>query len=122
MKIDEPLRERRIFMAVIQVTEDNFDEVVMKSKKPVLLDFYADWCGPCKMMSPIVEEISEEYADTYVVGKVNVDEEPALALKYQVMSIPMLVTMNYGAFSEKSIGAVDKETVLALLKRAGQVK
>ncbi len=122
MKIDEPLRERRIFMAVIQVTEDNFDEVVMKSKKPVLLDFYADWCGPCKMMSPIVEEISEEYADTYVVGKVNVDEEPALALKYQVMSIPMLVTMNYGAFSEKSIGAVDKETVLALLERAGQVK
>ncbi len=122
VKIDEPLRERRIFMAVIQVTEDNFDEVVMKSKKPVLLDFYADWCGPCKMMSPIVEEISEEYADTYVVGKVNVDEEPALALKYQVMSIPMLVTMNYGAFSEKSIGAVDKETVLALLERAGQVK
>lgn len=122
VKIDEPLRKRRIFMAVIQVTEDNFDEVVMKSKKPVLLDFYADWCGPCKMMSPIVEEISEEYADTYVVGKVNVDEEPALALKYQVMSIPMLVTMNYGAFSEKSIGAVDKETVLALLERAGQVK
>ena len=109
-------------MAVIQVTEDNFDEVVMKSKKPVLLDFYADWCGPCKMMSPIVEEISEEYADTYVVGKVNVDEEPALALKYQVMSIPMQVTMNYGAYSEKSIGAVDKETVLALMKRAGKVK
>lgn len=109
-------------MAVIQVTEDNFDEVVMKSKKPVLLDFYADWCGPCKMMSPIVDEISEEYADTYVVGKVNVDEQPALALKYQVMSIPMLVAMNLGVFVGKSIGAVGKEEVLALLKQAAEVK
>lgn len=109
-------------MAVIQVTEDNFDEVVMKSEKPVLLDFYADWCGPCKMMGPIVEQISEEYADAYVVGKVNVDEQPALALKYQVMSIPMLVTMNMGMFAGKSIGAVSKEEVLELLKKASEFK
>lgn len=109
-------------MAVIQVTDDNFDEVVMKSKKPVLLDFYADWCGPCKMMGPVVEEISEEYADRYVVGKVNVDEQPALALKYQVMSIPMLVTMNLGVFAGKSVGAVAKADVLALLEQAEQVK
>lgn len=109
-------------MAVIQVTEDNFDDVVMKSDKPVLLDFYADWCGPCKMMGPIVEQIAEEYADTYVVGKVNVDEQPGLALKYQVMSIPTLVTMNLGMFAGKSIGAVSKGEVLELLKKASVLR
>lgn len=109
-------------MAVIQVTEDNFDEIVMKSEKPVLLDFYADWCGPCKMMSPIVEQISEEYAQQYVVGKVNVDEQPGLALKYQVMSIPMLVAMNLGMFAGKSIGVVSKGEVLELLKQASELK
>ena len=109
-------------MAVIQVTEDNFDEVVMKSEKPVLLDFYADWCGPCKMMSPIVEQISEKYADEYVVGKVNVDEQPGLALRYQVMSIPMLVTMNLGMFAGKSIGVVSEGEVLDLLKKASELR
>ena len=105
-------------MAVIQVTEDNFDEVVMKSEKPVLLDFYADWCGPCKMMSPTVEAIAEKYADRYVVGKVNVDEQPGLALRYQVMSIPMLVTMNLGMFAAKSVGVVSEAEVLELLNKA----
>ena len=105
-------------MAVIQVTEDNFDEVVMKSEKPVLLDFYADWCGPCKMMSPTVEAIAEKYADRYVVGKVNVDEQPGLALRYQVMSIPMLVTMNLGMFAAKSVGVVSEAEVLELLGKA----
>ena len=109
-------------MAVIQVTEDNFDEVVMKSEKPVLLDFYADWCGPCKMMSPIVDEISEKFADSYVVGKVNVDEQPGLALRYQVMSIPMLVTMNLGMFAGKSIGVVSEAEVLDLLKKASELR
>ena len=105
-------------MSVIQVTEDNFDEVVMKSEKPVLLDFYADWCGPCKMMSPTVEAIAEKYADRYVVGKVNVDEQPGLALRYQVMSIPMLVTMNLGMFAAKSVGVVSEAEVLELLSKA----
>ena len=109
-------------MAVIQITEDNFDEIVMKSEKPVLVDFYADWCGPCKMLSPIVEQISEEYADTYLVGKVNVDEQPGLALKYQVMSIPMLVTMNLGMFAGKSIGVITKEEVLDLLQQAAVLR
>ena len=109
-------------MAVIQITEDNFDEIVMKSEKPVLIDFYADWCGPCKMLSPIVEQISEEYADTYLVGKVNVDEQPGLALKYQVMSIPMLVTMNLGMFAAKSIGVITKEDVLDLLQQAAVLR
>ena len=109
-------------MAVIQVTEDNFDEVVMKSEKPVLIDFYADWCGPCKMMSPIVEQISEQYADQYVVGKVNVDEQPGLALRYQVMSIPMLVTMNLGMFAGKSVGVISEAEVLELLKKASALR
>ena len=109
-------------MAVIQITEDNFDEIVMKSEKPVLIDFYADWCGPCKMLSPIVEQISEEYADTYLVGKVNVDEQPGLALKYQVMSIPMLVTMNLGMFAGKSIGVITKEEVMDLLQQAAVLR
>lgn len=109
-------------MAVIQITEDNFDEIVMKSEKPVLIDFYADWCGPCKMLSPIVEQISEEYADDYLVGKVNVDEQPGLALKYQVMSIPMLVTMNLGMFAGKSIGVITKEEVLDLLQQAAVLR
>jgi thioredoxin 1 len=108
-------------MAVIQVTEDNFDEVVMKSKQPVLLDFYADWCGPCKMLSPVVEQISEEYANDYVVGKVNVDEQAGLALKYQVMSIPMLVVMNLGVFAGKSVGVISKEEILDMLKKAADV-
>ena len=109
-------------MAVIQVTEDNFDEVVMKSEKPVLLDFYADWCGPCKMMSPVVEQIAEKYADSYVVGKVNVDEQPGLALRYQVMSIPMLVTMNLGMFAGKSIGVISEAEVLDLLNKAAGMR
>ncbi len=109
-------------MAVIQITEDNFDEIVMKSEKPVLLDFYADWCGPCKMLSPIVEQISEQYADEYLVGKINVDEQPGLALKYRVMSIPMLVTMNLGMFAAKSIGVITKEEVLDLLQQAAAMR
>ena len=98
-------------MAVIQVTEDNFDEVVMKSEKPVLLDFYADWCGPCKMMSPVVEQIAEKYADSYVVGKVNVDEQPELAMNYQIASIPTLVFMHYGLFKTRMIGLQDADTI-----------
>ena len=109
-------------MAVIQVTEDNFDEVVMKSEKPVLLDFYADWCGPCKMMSPVAEQTAEKYADSYVVGKVNVDEQPGLALRYQVMSIPMLVTMNLGMFAGKSIGVISEAEVLDLLNKAAGMR
>lgn len=78
---------------VVKITNDNFEEEVLKSDKPVLLDFWADWCGPCKMMSPVVEELADELEGQVKVGKVNVDEEAALALKYQIMSIPTLVVM-----------------------------
>ncbi len=105
-------------MAVIQITEENFDDIVMKSEKPVLLDFYADWCEPCRMLSPIVEELSEEYGASYTFGKINVDEQAGLALRYGVMDIPMLVTMNLGMFAGKSVGCTGKEEILALLTQA----
>lgn len=100
---------------VVKITNDNFEEEVLKSDKPVLLDFWADWCGPCKMMSPVVEELADELEGQVKVGKVNVDEEAALALKYQIMSIPTLVVMKKGVFEEKSIGVQDKDEVLRLL-------
>ncbi len=100
---------------VVKITNDNFEEEVLKSDKPVLLDFWADWCGPCKMMSPVVEELADELEGQVKVGKVNVDEEAALALKYQIMSIPTLVVMKKGDFEGKSIGVQDKDEVLRLL-------
>ena len=100
---------------VVKITNDNFEEEVLKSDKPVLLDFWADWCGPCKMMSPVVEELADELEGQVKVGKVNVDEEAALALKYQIMSIPTLVVMKKGVFEGKRIGVQDKDEVLRLL-------
>ena len=100
---------------VVKITNDNFEEEVLKSDKPVLLDFWADWCGPCKMMSPVVEELADELEGQVKVGKVNVDEEAALALKYQIMSIPTLVVMKKGVLEGKSIGVQDKDEVLRLL-------
>ena len=104
-------------MAVINLTTENFDEVVMKNDKPVLIDFYADWCGPCRMVSPIVDKLAEEHPE-YTFCKVNVDEASDLALKYGVMNIPTLVTMHKGVFVEKSVGAVPEAAILELLKSA----
>ena len=101
-------------MAVIQVTEDNFDEVVMKSDKPVLLDFYADWCGPCQMMGPVIEEIAGERADIKVC-KLNIDEEMEIAQQYGVMSIPTFIVFKDGEVSKKDLGAKPKSAVLAML-------
>lgn len=103
-------------MAVITITNDNFEEEVLKSDKPVLLDFWADWCGPCKMMLPVVDELAEELEGKVKVGKVNVDEEAALALKYQIMSIPTLVVMKHGVCEGKSIGLQNKDEVMELLE------
>ena len=104
-------------MAVTMLTTENFDEVVMKNDKPVLIDFYADWCGPCKMVSPIVDKLAEEHPE-YTFCKVNVDEASDLALKYGVMNIPTLVTMHNGVFVEKSVGAIPAPAILDLLKKA----
>ncbi len=101
-------------MSVISVNKDNF-ETVKNSEKTVLLDFYADWCGPCRMVSPIVDEIAEE-RDDLLVGKVNVDNEPELAEQFGVFSIPTLVVMKNGEIVNQSTGARPKNQILDLLK------
>lgn len=101
-------------MASISVTKDNFEEVVLGSNKTVLVDFWASWCGPCKMLSPIVEEVSELREDV-LVCKVNVDEENELAAKYNVMSIPMLLVFKNREITNKSVGAIPKSEILKLL-------
>lgn len=101
-------------MAVLTITKDNFASEVMQSDKPVLLDFWAAWCGPCRMVSPVVDEIAEERNDIKV-GKINVDEQPELAQQFGVMSIPMLVVMKDGAITNKTVGAMPKQNILNLL-------
>ena len=101
-------------MSVLIVTKENFDSV-RTSEKPVLLDFYADWCGPCRMVSPIVEEIAEENPQ-YLVGKINVDREPELAQKFKVLSIPTLAVLKNGKTIHQSAGARPKAEILSMLK------
>jgi len=100
-------------MAVVNITKENFDEI-RNSGKTVLVDFYADWCGPCKMVSPMVDQIAEEHPE-YIVGKVNVDDEDELAESFGVMSIPTLVVIKNGEVAEKSVGVIPKEKILSLL-------
>ncbi|MBR5121285.1 MAG: thioredoxin [Oscillospiraceae bacterium] len=100
-------------MSVIKVTNENFSEVIA-TEKPVLLDFYADWCGPCRMVGPIVAEIAEEHPEI-LVGKVNVDENPDLARKFNVTSIPLLVVLKNGELVNSALGLRPKEEILALL-------
>ncbi len=102
-------------MAVVNVTKQNFAAEVLQSDKPVLIDFWASWCGPCRMMSPVVDEIAEEN-DALKVCKVNVDDEPELAQKFNVMSIPTLVAVKDGETIGTSIGYQPKEAVLELFK------
>ena len=101
-------------MSVIKITKDNFSEEVLNSSKPVLLDFYADWCGPCRMVGPIVAEIAEENSDIKV-GKINVDEEPELSSQFGVISIPMLAVIENGKIVKTSVGAKPKEQILDML-------
>lgn len=101
-------------MSVISVNKNNFNEI-KKSDKPVLLDFYADWCGPCQMVSPLVDEIAGENPQ-YIVGKINVDNEPELAQAFGVMSIPMLVVMKNSKIVNQAIGARPKESILGMLE------
>ncbi len=102
-------------MAEIVITKDNFEEEVLKSDKPVLLDFWATWCGPCRMLAPVIDEIAAEYEGRVKVGKINVDEEEELAAAFGVDSIPTLYVMKDGKAVKKGIGYMPKERVAALL-------
>lgn len=101
-------------MSVIKVTEENFDKEVLQADEPVLVDFWAEWCGPCKMLSPIIEEVAKT-ATNIKVCKINVDEAPELASKYQIMSIPTLLVMKQGEIINKSVGAKDKQAILDMI-------
>lgn len=101
-------------MSILTVNKTNFDSV-KNSSKPVLLDFYADWCGPCRMVSPLVDEIAEENP-MYLVGKINVDQEPELAQEFRVLSIPTLIVMKDGNVVNRATGARPKSEILAMLK------
>ncbi|MBQ8085587.1 MAG: thioredoxin [Lachnospiraceae bacterium] len=101
-------------MAVVTATQDNFEAEVLSSDKTVLVDFWASWCGPCKMLSPVVDQIAEERTDIKVC-KLNVDEQQDIAVKYKVMSIPTLIVFKDGAEAARSVGVKPKEEILALL-------
>ena len=101
-------------MSVITITKDNFQTEVISSDKPVLLDFWASWCGPCRMLSPTVDALAEELSDVKV-GKVNVDEQPELAMQFKVMSIPTLVVMKDGKIVSQSLGVRPKAEILSML-------
>ena len=99
----------------LKFTDENFETDVLKSEQPVLIDFYADWCGPCKMMAPVIEEIAAEFAGTVKVGKLNVDESPATAGKYRVMSIPTFLIVKNGEVVDTIVGAVPKAQIVEKL-------
>ena len=101
-------------MAVVTITKENFEQEVLQSAKPVLLDFWASWCGPCRMLSPVVDEVAEERTDVKV-GKVNVDEQPELAGQFGVMSIPTLLVFEQGKLVRQAVGARPRTGVLELL-------
>lgn len=101
-------------MSVINIKENNFTKEVINCDKPVLLDFWASWCGPCRMVSPLIDEIANERTDIKV-GKINVDEEPELARRFDIMSIPTLIVIKNGKIVNQSIGVKPKETILEMI-------
>jgi thioredoxin 1 len=103
---------------ITEITKDNFEQTVTKSPQPVLVDFWADWCMPCRMLSPAVDEVARSYDGKIVVGKVNIDDQPELAQKFGVMSIPTLILFKGGNVSNKSIGVVGKDKIAKMIDSA----
>ena len=103
-------------MSVLKITTENFDEEVLKSDKPVIIDFYADWCGPCKMMSPIIDDIAEELGDKVKVGKINSDENMQLTEKYGIMSIPTIMIIKNSKIEKSFVGVTDKNEIINAIK------
>ncbi len=103
-------------MSTIKITKNNFEQEVINSAVPVLVDFWASWCGPCRMVAPVLEDVANERTDIKV-GKINIDEEPSLAERYGIMSIPTMLVFKNGKVSAKSVGAIPKESVIALLSK-----
>ncbi|MGE5614018.1 MAG: thioredoxin [Bacillota bacterium] len=103
--------------SVVHLTKDNFDRIVYDSDKPVIVDFWAPWCGPCRMVAPVMEQLAQEYDGKAVIGKVNVDDESELAAKFRIMSIPTVIMFKDGKVIEKIIGARPKSDFAELLDR-----
>lgn len=99
----------------VEITDANFEEVVMNSDKPVLVDFWAEWCGPCKMIGPVIEEMHNEYEGKAVIGKVNVDQNPDVSVKFGVRNIPTILFIKNGEIADKSVGAVPKNQLTSKL-------
>lgn len=104
-------------MSVLKITSENYEEEVLNAKERVLIDFYADWCGPCKMMAPVVEEVAEELAGKIKVGKVNVDDNQDLAMEYGIMSIPTLVVIEDGKAIKTLVGFRSKQELIEILSK-----
>lgn len=115
IKEDNNVEESFMNEKVLEITSENFEKEVLESEKTVLVDFYADWCGPCKMLSPIVEEVAEEEEKIKFV-KLNIDNAEDIAIQYQVMSIPTLVVIKNGEEVNRSVGLIDKEKIKELIK------
>lgn len=100
----------------IELNDANFDEIVLKSEKPVMVDFWAEWCGPCRMVSPIVSEIANEYIEKAVIGKIDVDNNPGVSAKYGIRSIPTILFFKNGELANKQVGAVPKSNLVGKLE------